>query len=41
MSYNVTVEGSTSTDPETGEEITIPGTTENKSFTRRVTFTKE
>ena len=41
MSYNVTVGGSTSTDPETGEEITIPGTTENKSFTRRITFTKE
>ena len=29
------------TDPETGETITTPGTTEEKSFTRRLEFVQE
>ena len=41
MTYTVTVQGSTTTDPETGETVSTPGTTESRSFTRRVEFTAE
>ncbi len=41
MYYTVTTEGTTTTDPETGETITTPGTTEEKSFTRRLEFVQE
>ena len=41
MYYTVTTEATTTTDPETGETITIPGTTEEKSFTRKLEFVKE
>ena len=41
MSYFVTTEGTTTTDPETGETITIPGETEERSFSRRIDFTLE
>ena len=41
MYYAVTTEGTTTTDPETGETITTPGTTEEKSFTRRLEFVQE
>lgn len=39
--YTVTTESTTVTDPETGATTTIPGTTEEKSFTRRLEFVKE
>lgn len=41
MYYTVTTESTTVTDPETGETITIPGTTEERSFTRRIEFVEE
>lgn len=41
MTYTVTTEGSTQTDPNTGETITVPGTTEQRTFTRRIEFVKE
>jgi len=41
MYYTVTTEGTTTTDPETGETVTIPGTTEERSFTRRMEFVRE
>jgi len=41
MYYTVTTESTTVTDPETGEITTIPGTTEEKSFTRKLEFVKE
>lgn len=41
FTYNVITAPSTTTDPQTGETITVPGSTEPKSFTRRVEFTKE
>lgn len=41
MTYYVTLEGSTTTDPNTGETITTPGVTEPREFTRRVEFTEE
>ena len=41
MTYFVTTEGTTTTDPDTGETITTPGETESRSFTRRVEFTLE
>ena len=41
MSYTVTTEGTTQTDPETGEVINIPGTEETRTFTRRVEFVEE
>lgn len=41
MTYYVTTEGTTTTDPDTGETITIPGETESRSFTRRIEFTEE
>ncbi len=39
MTYQVTTEGSTTTDAD--GTVNVPGTTENKSFTRRVEFVKE
>ena len=41
MTYTVTIEGATTTDPETGETIQEPGTTEERSFTRRIEFVEE
>ncbi len=41
MTYNVIGEGSTTTDPDTGETVTAPGVTESKSFTRRIDFVEE
>ncbi len=41
MTYSVTTEGTTTTDPETGETITTPGETYENSFTRRIEFTLE
>ena len=41
MYYTVTTEGTTTTDPETGETVTTPGTTEERSFTRRLEFVQE
>ena len=39
MTYQVTTEGSTTTDAD--GTVNVPGTTENQSFTRRVEFVKE
>lgn len=39
--YTIKVGQSTTTNPETGETIVNPGTTETKSFQRRVEFVKE
>ncbi len=41
MTYSVTTGGSTTTDPETGETVNTPGTTESRSFTRRIDFVQE
>ncbi len=41
MSYTVSTPGTTTTDPETGEEIVTPGATEEKSFDRRIEFVQE
>ena len=41
MTYFVTVEGTTTTDPETGETITTPGETQERSFSRRIEFSLE
>ncbi len=41
MTYTITTEGTTTTDPETGETVSTPGTQERKSFTRRIEFVKE
>lgn len=41
MTYTVTTEGSTTTDPNTGETITTPGGTETRSFNRRIAFVPE
>ena len=41
MSYEVTTAGTTTTDPETGETISVPGTKEIRSFTRRIEFVQE
>lgn len=41
FSYTQVTESTTTTDPETGETIVVPGVTEDKSFSRRVEFTKE
>lgn len=41
MTYQVTSEPTTTTNPDTGEQVTVPGTTENRSFTRRIEFVKE
>lgn len=41
MTYTVTTEGTTTTNPDTGEVVNEPGTTEERSFTRRVEFVQE
>ena len=41
MTYYVTTEGTTTTDPETGETITAPGETQERSFSRRIDFSPE
>ena len=41
MSYTVTTEGTTAIDPDTGETVTTPGTSEPKSITRQVNFVEE
>lgn len=41
FTYTVTKEATTVTDPATGETVTTPGTTEEKSFTREIEFTRE
>lgn len=41
MTYQVTSEPTVTTNPDTGEQVTVPGTTENRSFTRRIEFVKE
>jgi len=41
LTYTVTTPGTTTTDPTTGETVTSSGSTEEKSFTRRVEFTEE
>lgn len=41
FTYKVTTEGTTSTNPDTGEVTNVPGTTQEKSFTRRIEFTRE
>ncbi len=41
ITYTVTTEGTTTTDPETGETTSTPGGTEERSFTRRVEFTRD
>ena len=39
--YTVTTPGETVTDPETGQQITMPAETDTRSFTRRVEFVQE
>ena len=41
MTYQVTTEGTPTTDTDGSNTIIVPGTTENQSFTRRVEFVKE
>ncbi len=41
MTYMVAGEGTTTVDPETGEEIVVPSEPEEKSFTRRIEFIRE
>ena len=41
MTYQVTTEGTPTTDTDGSNTIIVPGTTENQSFTRRVDFVKE
>ncbi len=41
FTYTVTTEGTTTVDPDTGEEVITPGTTEEKTFTRTIEFVKE
>ncbi|MCM1568963.1 MAG: Stk1 family PASTA domain-containing Ser/Thr kinase [Roseburia sp.] len=41
MSYMVTLPGETTMDPVTGEAVTTPGATQERAFTRMVTFEKE
>ncbi len=41
FTYTVTSEGTTTVDPDTGEEVITPGTTEEKTFTRTIEFVKE
>ena len=40
MTYQVTTQGSTTTDAD-GNTVNVPGTTEDRSFTRRIEFVKE
>ena len=41
ISYDVATEGTTTTDPETGETINVPGGKETKTVTRRIEFVQE
>ena len=41
MSYEVTTAGTTTTNPETGETVNVPGNKEMRSFTRRIEFVQE
>ncbi len=41
LSYQVTLQATTSVDPVTGEVTVIPGGTETRSFTRRIEFVRE
>lgn len=41
FNYTVTAPGTTVSDPNTGEQVTMPGGIETRSFTRRVEFVKE
>lgn len=41
MTYTVTTEGTTSINPDTGEETVTPGTSEVKTITRNVSFVEE
>ncbi len=41
ITYTVTGEGTTTTDPATGNVIHTPGTTETRTFTRRIDFVRE
>ena len=41
MSYKVTQEGTTTTNPETGETVTTPGETVTKTVTRKIEFVRE
>lgn len=41
MTYKIMTEGTTTTDPETGEIINIPGGEQTRSFTRRIEFVPE
>ena len=41
FTYTVTTEPTTSTNPETGETITVPGTSMEKTVTRPIEFTEE
>ena len=41
MTYTVTIGGGTTTDPETGEVVNTQGSTQEKSFTRRIEFVEE
>lgn len=41
FSYTVTTESTTITNPDTGETTTVPGTSQEKSFTRPIDFVEE
>lgn len=41
LTYTVTTGGTTTTDPETGESVTTPGTSEQKTITRKISFVEE
>lgn len=41
FTYKVTTAATTTTNPDTGEVVNVPGTEEEKTFTRRVEFVKE
>ncbi|MBD5461026.1 MAG: Stk1 family PASTA domain-containing Ser/Thr kinase [Lachnospiraceae bacterium] len=41
FTYTVTTDATTVTDPDTGETVTTPGTTVEKTFTREIEFTRE
>lgn len=41
MTYKITTAGSTTTDPNTGEVVNVPGEEQTKSFTRRIEFVPE
>ncbi|MCM1113744.1 MAG: Stk1 family PASTA domain-containing Ser/Thr kinase [Muribaculum sp.] len=41
MTYKVTTAGGSVTNPDTGEVVSTPGSSEERSFTRRIEFTEE